>query len=60
MKPGDLVKDKKGHRIGIILEVFGDLDPLNPWIRVRWTAPYEGSEWCKHAGLELVGSQDLP
>ncbi|HIB02059.1 MAG TPA: hypothetical protein EYO31_09450 [Phycisphaerales bacterium] len=54
MKTGDLVKPKKGKRIGIITDVFGDLDPDNPWIRVRWTAPYEGSEWCKMSGLELA------
>ena len=40
MKPGDLVTDKKRMRIGIVIEIFGDLDPNNPWIRVRWTAPF--------------------
>ena len=54
MKPGDLVTDKKHSRIGIVTEVFGDLDPSNPWVRVRWTAPFSGSEWCKGAGLLFV------
>jgi rRNA processing protein Gar1 len=56
MKLGDLVTDKKRMRIGIVIEIFGDLDPNNPWIRVRWTAPFSGSEWCKGVGLQLVGS----
>ena len=54
MKPGDLVTDKKHNRIGIVTEVFGDLDPNNPWVRVRWTAPFSGSEWCKGDGLVLA------
>lgn len=54
MKPGDLVTDKKHSRIGIVTEVFGDLDPSNPWVRVRWTAPFSGSEWCKGAGLHYA------
>jgi len=54
VKPGDLVTDKKRRRMGIVIEVFGDLDPSNPWIRVRWTTPFEGSEWCKGAGLEYA------
>jgi rRNA processing protein Gar1 len=56
MKPGDLVTDKRRMRIGIVIEIFGDLDPSNPWVRVRWTAPFSGSEWCKGAGLELAAS----
>ena len=56
MKPGDLVTDKKRMRIGIVVEIFGDLDPNNHWIRVRWTAPFSGSEWCKGAGLEPAAS----
>ena len=54
MKAGDLVTDKKHNRIGIVTEVFGDLEPSNPWVRVRWTAPFNGSEWCKGDGLELA------
>ena len=54
MKPGDLVTDKRHSRIGIVIEIFGDLDPLNPWFRVRWTAPFLGSEWCKGAGLQYA------
>ena len=54
MKPGDLVTDKKRRRMGIVVEIFGDLDPSNPWVRVRWTIPFEGSEWCKGAGLKYA------
>jgi len=54
MKPGVLVTDKKRSRIGIVTEIFGDLDPSNPWVRVRWTAPYLGSEWCKGADLKYA------
>lgn len=62
MKPGDLVTDRKRRRMGIVVEVFDDLDSSNPWIRVRWTVPYEGSEWCKGAGLEYASdpSGSLP
>ena len=54
MKAGDLVTDKKHIRIGIVVEIFGDLDASNPWVRVRWTSPFSGSEWCKGNGLELA------
>jgi rRNA processing protein Gar1 len=56
MKPGDLVTDKRRMRLGVVIEIFGDLDPSNPWVRVRWTAPYSGSEWCKGAGLESANA----
>ena len=61
MKPGDLVKTTKGERIGIIVEVFGDLNPDDPWIRVRWTHPVHTYEWCKKPGLVLAkeGSVDV-
>jgi len=58
VKPGDLVKTSKNDRIGIIVEIFGDLDPNNPWIRVRWTHPNDIYEWCKKEGLLLAQEKD--
>jgi len=56
VKPGDLVRTIKGDRIGIVVEIFSDLDADNPWIRVRWTHPYTAFEWCKPQGLKLAHS----
>ncbi len=57
--PGDLVKDKRGGRLGIIVEIFGDLNPKDAWVRVRWTTPYNSYEWCKQSGLILINNQDI-
>jgi hypothetical protein len=54
MKPGDLVKSKKFNSMGVVVEVFDDLDPNNPWIRVLFTHPSETYQWCKLSGLELL------
>jgi len=43
----------------IIVEIFGDLDPENPWIRVRWTHPVDIYEWCKKEGLQLAKEKDI-
>ena len=51
MKPGCLVRGLKGRRIGIVIEIFSDLDIDNPWIRVRWTYPVDTYEWCKKSGI---------
>jgi rRNA processing protein Gar1 len=58
VKPGDLIKTKTGNRIGVIVEIFGDLDPKNPWIRIRWTHPQDAYEWCKQEGLEPAVSKN--
>ncbi len=55
---GDLVRTKKGGRLGIVTEIFADLDPLNPWVRIRWTHPKDTYEWCKMSGLLLVRAID--
>jgi hypothetical protein len=52
VKTGDLVEPKKGGRIGIIVEIFDDLDAENPWIRVHWTHPFSSYEWCKLQNLK--------
>ena len=57
MKPGSLIQSIKGNRLGIVIEVFGDLDPDNPWVRVRWTTPTNTFEWCKCNGLLPAGNE---
>jgi len=57
MKPGDLVKSVQYRRIGIITEIFEDLDSSNPWIRVLFTHPVETYQWCKMSALVLVSEQ---
>jgi hypothetical protein len=59
MKPGDLVKSKKFNSMGVIVEIFSDLDPKNPWVRVLFTHPKETYQWCKEGGLELL-KKDVP
>jgi|TARA_R110000824_G_scaffold11268_2_gene49210 hypothetical protein len=54
MKPGNLIQSLKGDRLGIVIEIFGDLDPDNPWVKVRWTTPNNTFEWCKRNGLLLA------
>ena len=54
MKPGDLVRSKKFKSIGIVMEIFRDLDEENPWVRVLFTHPKRTYRWCKINGLELL------
>ena len=63
MKPGDLVRIKSHGAFGIVTEVFPDLDPVEPWIRVLFTHPRETFQWCKKSGLQLIkkeGEQKTP
>ena len=53
MKAGDLVKTKN-NSIGIVIEVFGELDKENPWIRVMFTHPVETYQWIKLSALTLI------
>jgi hypothetical protein len=55
---GVLVRARKGSRMGIVVEIFGDLNPKDPWVRVCWTHPKDTYEWCKLAGLEIVNNKD--
>tara|TARA_Y100000310_G_scaffold325215_1_gene388368 strand:+ start:674 stop:871 length:198 start_codon:yes stop_codon:yes gene_type:complete len=57
MELGDLVKLIKYEKIGIVVEVFGDLDPNNPWIRVLFTGPHNPYQWCKKEGLLLLSKK---
>lgn len=54
MKPGDLVRISKHGSIGIVTELFDDLNPKDPWIRVLFTHPTQTYQWCKLGGLELI------
>ena len=60
MQVGDLVKLTKRKGIGIIIEIFGDLDPANPWMRVLFTHPHETYQWCKKDSLLLVSTKKSP
>ncbi len=56
MQIGDLVQSTRFEkRIGFVVDIFGDLDPKDPWIRVRWTAPHHSYEWSKRSGLIVLG-----
>ncbi len=61
MKPGDLVRADRFNAIGIVADIFGDLDPDNPWVRVVFTHPVQTYRWCKANSLVLInkkGSHD--
>jgi hypothetical protein len=58
MKQGDLVKISKHGAIGIITEIFDDLNPEDPWIRVLFTHPAQTYQWCKSSGLEPVKKEE--
>jgi hypothetical protein len=55
VKTGDLVRAiKHNNSIGIVTEVFSDLNSENPWIRVLFTRPKESYQWVKKDGLVLL------
>jgi mannose/cellobiose epimerase-like protein (N-acyl-D-glucosamine 2-epimerase family) len=55
MQIGDLVRSKKfPEKVGVVVDIFKDLDPEKPWIRIRWTSPGHSYEWCKQPGLILL------
>ena len=58
MKPGDLVKSVRYKRIGIVTEVFDELDFDNPWVRVLFTHPSETYQWCKKEGLAIISKKE--
>tara|TARA_R100000234_G_C4973617_1_gene167461 strand:- start:791 stop:1021 length:231 start_codon:yes stop_codon:yes gene_type:complete len=51
---GDLVKSIRYKQIGIVVDIFRDLDKNNPWIRVLFTHPNETYQWCRAGGLIKV------
>ena len=58
MQYGDLVKSTLLNSIGVVIEVFGDLDPKNPWVRVMFTHPKQGYQWCKMTTLQIVDKKE--
>ena len=58
MKTGDLVKEGRVEAIGIVVDVFGDLDPGNPWVRVLFTHPVQTYRWCKMSALTVVKEKE--
>jgi hypothetical protein len=56
---GDLVKSKKNENsIGIVMEIFDDLDEDNPWVRVLFTNPTETYRWCKRGDLTIISEDN--
>lgn len=64
IKYGDLVRSGPLNSIGVVVDIFGDLDPKNPWIKVHFTHPSQGYHWCKIETLTLIekkgGDQNDP
>ena len=58
MKVGDLVQIEKHGAIGIVTDIFDDLDPKNPWVRVAFTHPHQTYQWCKQSGLQVIKEGD--
>ena len=58
VKTGDLVRIYKHGAIGIVTEVFADLNPDDPWIRVLFTHPTQSYQWCKGTGLEVLKKEE--
>jgi rRNA processing protein Gar1 len=55
---GDLVRSSRLNSIGVVVEVFGDLDPGNPWVRVMFTHPKQGYQWCKMTTLQRIDKKE--
>lgn len=58
MKKGDLVKAHRHNLIGIVVEVFDDLNPEHPWIRVLFVNPEETYRWYKFSALAIATKKD--
>lgn len=58
VKVGDLVRVYRHGAIGIVADIFDDLDPKNPWARVIFTHPKQSYQWCKVHGLEVIKKGD--
>ena len=55
MEVGDLVRWFKTDQIGIILDIFGDLDPEDPWVRVMFQKENQQTfQWCKISSLDPI------
>ena len=62
MKKGELVRVYKHGAIGLVVELFDDLDSDDPWVRGAFTHPHPTTQWVKRSGLELIkeGGQNDP
>tara|TARA_A100000172_G_scaffold78010_1_gene63059 strand:- start:132 stop:368 length:237 start_codon:yes stop_codon:yes gene_type:complete len=58
LKPGSLVKSGKASNIGIVVDIFGDLNPDDPWVRVLFTHPAQTYRWCKMSSLKVVQKKE--
>jgi len=56
---GDLVKVAKGCAMGVVVEVFADINERDPWIRVLFTHPTETYQWVKKSALRVVTAEEL-
>tara|TARA_R110002020_G_scaffold56722_3_gene156720 strand:- start:5137 stop:5376 length:240 start_codon:yes stop_codon:yes gene_type:complete len=56
IQKGDLVRSIKYRAIGIVVDIFADLDEDNPWYRIHFTSGTlaGSSQWCKLSGLEIM------
>jgi len=55
MKVGDLVIWGHTKQIGVVLDIFADLDPENPWYRVAFNHSDSTTfQWCKKGALSLI------
>jgi len=55
MKVGDLVIWGYTGQIGVILDIFGDLDPVSPWYRVAFSQQDTTTfQWCKEGALTMI------
>tara|TARA_R110000751_G_scaffold82167_1_gene165459 strand:+ start:578 stop:817 length:240 start_codon:yes stop_codon:yes gene_type:complete len=61
IQKGDLVRSIKYRAIGIVVDIFADLDAANPWFRIHFTSGAQSgsSQWCKLAGLEIIKKGEL-
>lgn len=57
MKRGDLVKSIKHKSIGVVVEIFDDLNPDNAWVRVLFTTPKERYQWVKSDSLKVLNKK---
>ncbi len=55
MKVGDLVRWSKTDQIGIVLDIFGDLDTDDPWVRVMLQRTDQQTfQWGKISSLDPI------
>ncbi len=60
MARGDLVRWSKTNLIGIVMDIFDDLDPKNPWVRVVFqTGEAQSFQWCKQSSLQVIKKEGV-